>query len=70
LPCAGVFVAAWKSRVGAGRIVEEESGVRLNTEKKRGEKPAPKIKTMEAFSAASGISRATVSKYFNDPDSV
>ena len=44
--------------------------MRLNTEKKRGEKPAPKIKTMEAFSAASGISRATVSKYFNDPDSV
>jgi DNA-binding LacI/PurR family transcriptional regulator len=30
----------------------------------------PKIKTMEEFSVASGISRATVSKYFNDPDSV
>lgn len=39
-------------------------------EKKRGEKSRPKIKTMEEFSAASGISRATVSKYFNDPDSV
>lgn len=29
-----------------------------------------KIKTMEEFSAASGISRPTVSKYFNDPGSV
>jgi transcriptional regulator with XRE-family HTH domain len=28
-----------------------------------------KIRTIEEFSAASGISRATVSKYFNDPDS-
>ena len=41
-----------------------------DSEKKRGEKSRPKIKTMEEFSAASGISRATVSKYFNDPDSV
>ena len=39
-------------------------------EKKRGEMSRPKIRTMEEFSAASGISRATVSKYFNDPDSV
>ena len=30
----------------------------------------PKVKTMEEFSVASGISRATVSKYFNDPESV
>ncbi|MEP5728615.1 MAG: LacI family DNA-binding transcriptional regulator [Sulfitobacter sp.] len=29
-----------------------------------------KIHTMEQFAAASGISRPTVSKYFNDPDSV
>jgi len=32
--------------------------------------PPPKIKTMEEFSAASGISRPTVSKYFTDPESV
>lgn len=30
----------------------------------------PKLKNMEDFAAASGISRPTVSKYFNDPDSV
>ena len=30
----------------------------------------PKIRNMEDFAAASGISRPTVSKYFNDPDSV
>lgn len=30
----------------------------------------PKIKNMEDFAAASGISRPTVSKYFNDPESV
>jgi len=30
----------------------------------------PKIRNMEEFAAASGISRPTVSKYFNDPDSV
>ncbi|MEM6890460.1 MAG: LacI family DNA-binding transcriptional regulator [Pseudomonadota bacterium] len=30
----------------------------------------PKIKNMEEFAAASGISRPTVSKYFYDPDSV
>ncbi len=42
----------------------------IDIEKKRTEKPPPKIKTMGEFSAASGISRATVSKYFNDPDSV
>lgn len=30
----------------------------------------PKIKNMEGFAAVSGISRPTVSKYFNDPDSV
>ncbi len=41
-----------------------------DSEKKRGARSRPKIKTMEEFSAASGISRATVSKYFNDPDSV
>ena len=29
-----------------------------------------KIRTMEEFASASGISRPTVSKYFNDPDSV
>lgn len=29
-----------------------------------------KVKNMEEFSALSGISRPTVSKYFNDPDSV
>ena len=29
-----------------------------------------KIRNMEEFAAASGISRPTVSKYFNDPDSV
>ena len=31
---------------------------------------AAKIKNMEDFAAVSGISRPTVSKYFNDPDSV
>jgi len=31
---------------------------------------APKIRNMEEFAALSGISRPTVSKYFNDPDSV
>ena len=30
----------------------------------------PKVKTMEEFSAASGISRATVSKFFSNPESV
>jgi DNA-binding LacI/PurR family transcriptional regulator len=30
----------------------------------------PKIRNMEEFSAASGISRPTVSRYFNDPSSV
>ncbi|WP_298837249.1 LacI family DNA-binding transcriptional regulator [uncultured Roseobacter sp.] len=30
----------------------------------------PKIRTMEEFAAISGISRPTVSKYFNDPGSV
>jgi len=30
----------------------------------------PKIRTMEEFAAACGISRPTVSKYFNDPNSV
>ena len=29
-----------------------------------------KIKNMEEFAAVSGISRPTISKYFNDPDSV
>jgi hypothetical protein len=67
---AVVLVATSKSRVPAGRIFEEESGVTIYIEKRRAEKPLPKIKTMEEFSAASGISRATVSKYFNDPDSV
>ena len=32
--------------------------------------PAPKIKTMEDFAAAVGLSRPTVSKYFNNPGSV
>ena len=32
--------------------------------------PDAKIKNMEEFSAVSGISRPTVSKYFHDPDSV
>jgi DNA-binding LacI/PurR family transcriptional regulator len=32
--------------------------------------PAQKIRNMEEFAALSGISRPTVSKYFNDPDSV
>jgi DNA-binding LacI/PurR family transcriptional regulator len=31
---------------------------------------APKIRTMEDFASASGISRPTVSKYFHDPNSV
>lgn len=31
---------------------------------------APKIKNMEEFAAVSGISRPTLSKYFNDPGSV
>ena len=30
----------------------------------------PKIRNMEEFASISGISRPTVSKYFNDPDSV
>lgn len=30
----------------------------------------PKIRNMEEFAAVSGISRPTISKYFNDPDSV
>lgn len=30
----------------------------------------PKIRNMEEFAALSGLSRPTVSKYFNDPDSV
>ena len=54
----------------AARIVEEGSEVPTDIDRKRGTKARPKIKTMEEFSAASGISRATVSKYFNDPDSV
>ena len=29
-----------------------------------------KIRNMEEFAAVSGISRPTLSKYFNDPDSV
>jgi len=29
-----------------------------------------KIRNMEEFASVSGISRPTVSKYFNDPDSV
>lgn len=29
-----------------------------------------KIKNMEEFAAVSGISRPTLSKYFNDPESV
>src|SRR5579871_6888661 len=32
--------------------------------------PAPRIRTMEEFSAASGISRPTLSRFFNDPQSV
>lgn len=32
--------------------------------------PKPKIQNMEEFAAFSGISRPTLSKYFNDPDSV
>jgi hypothetical protein len=62
-------VATSKSRVRLGRIVEEESGVPIDIEKKRAEESPPKIKTIEEYSAASGISRATVSKCFNDPDS-
>lgn len=31
---------------------------------------APKIKNMEDFASACGISRPTISKYFNDPESV
>jgi len=30
----------------------------------------PKFRNMEAFAAACGISRPTVSKFFHDPDSV
>jgi LacI family repressor for deo operon, udp, cdd, tsx, nupC, and nupG len=44
--------------------------VAANVGKHRGKKQSPRIRTMEQFSAASGISRPTVSKYFNDPDSV
>ncbi len=29
-----------------------------------------KIKNMEEFASVTGISRPTISKYFNDPDSV
>jgi LacI family transcriptional regulator, repressor for deo operon, udp, cdd, tsx, nupC, and nupG len=38
--------------------------------KRKRERPPPKTKTMEEFCAASGISRSTVSKFFNNPDSV
>ena len=31
---------------------------------------SPKIRNMEEFASVSGLSRPTVSKYFNDPDSV
>ena len=31
---------------------------------------APKTRNMEEFASVSGISRPTISKYFNDPDSV
>ena len=31
---------------------------------------APRIRTMEEFSAAAGISRPTLSRFFNDPQSV
>jgi LacI family repressor for deo operon, udp, cdd, tsx, nupC, and nupG len=37
---------------------------------KMGVRSRRRIKTMEEFSAASGISRPTVSRYFNDPESV
>jgi len=30
----------------------------------------PKVRNMEEFASLSGISRPTISKYFNDPDSV
>ncbi|WP_410724176.1 LacI family DNA-binding transcriptional regulator, partial [Burkholderia sp. SIMBA_024] len=39
----------------------------------RGEKQGmteQKIRTMEEFAAASGLSRPTVSKYFDNPESV
>lgn len=42
----------------------------IDVGKKRPEKAPHKITTMEEFSAESGISRSTVSKYFNDPESV
>jgi hypothetical protein len=65
---AVAFMATPKSRGRAGRIAEEVSGATIDIEKQRAKKPPPKIKAIEEFSAASGISRATVSKYFNDPD--
>jgi LacI family transcriptional regulator, repressor for deo operon, udp, cdd, tsx, nupC, and nupG len=38
--------------------------------KEKGENEPSAVKTMEEFSAASGISRSTVSKFFRDPESV
>jgi LacI family transcriptional regulator, repressor for deo operon, udp, cdd, tsx, nupC, and nupG len=35
-----------------------------------GSEDPPRVRTMEEFSAASGISRPTLSRYFNDPQSV
>ncbi len=37
---------------------------------KKGARTGKRIRTMEEFSAARGISRPTVSRYFNDPESV
>ena len=37
---------------------------------KQGGRARPRVTTMEEFSAASGISRPTVSRYFSDPESV
>ncbi|MGA2496060.1 MAG: hypothetical protein ABSF67_24585 [Roseiarcus sp.] len=62
-------MAGSKSRVTAGRIVEEELGAPTNVEKKGVEKPLPRVKTIEEFFTASGISGAKVSKCFNDPNS-
>jgi len=38
--------------------------------KNRASKPPARIRTMEEFSVASGISRPTLSRFFNDPESV
>ena len=66
-PCCGQGGPGWtptRIRPRRSRIVSADAMG------KRSARGRPRIKTMEEFSAASGISRPTVSRYFNDPESV